>query len=76
MAGGKSTPKHDKGVKISGGMIVKKGQILVAGRSDYKAGENVNGITVLYAACDGKVYFTKKKTTSRSARTFINISPQ
>jgi len=75
MPGAKSTPKKDRGVKISGGTMVKKGQLLVTGRSDYKAGENVCGISILYAACNGKVHFTRKKTTGKTARTFVNVLP-
>lgn len=39
MAGGKSTPKKDVGIKISNGQLVKTGQILARGLSAYKAGE-------------------------------------
>jgi len=75
MAGGKSTPKKDKAMKISGGEIVKTGQILVRGIEAYKAGINVKGLGTLYAACTGKIFFTKKKTSKGSVKTFINISP-
>lgn len=75
MAGGKSTPKKDKAIKVSGGMLVKTGQILSRGRSTYKAGSNVRGQSTLYALCCGKVYFTKKKTSHGRVRTLINITP-
>jgi len=73
MAGGKSTPKKDKALKVSGGQLVKTGQILVRGVPVYKAGVNVKGLGTLYALCPGKIYFSKKKTSHGKFRTFINI---
>jgi len=75
MAGGKSTPKKDKALKVSDGMLVKTGQILVRGVPAYKAGINVKGLGTVYALCSGKVYFSKKKTSHGKIRTFINITP-
>ncbi len=75
MAGGKSTPKKDRAVKVSGGEAVKKGQILIRGLSFYKAGTNVKGINTMHAVCDGKAAFTKKKTRFGKLRTFINVRP-
>lgn len=75
MAGGKSTPKKDKCIKISGGQFVKTGQILVRGVNTYKAGENVKGKDILFALCEGKIYFSKKKTPHGKIRTFINVLP-
>ncbi len=76
MAGGKSRPKKDKMIKVSGGEFVKTGQILVRGVNTYKAGLNVKGMDTLYALYSGKIYFTKKKTSHGKVRTFINIEPQ
>lgn len=75
MAGGKSTPKKDKALKVSGGTLVKKGQILVRGIPAYKAGVNTKGRATVFALCDGKISFTKKKVQN-SVRTFINVLPQ
>lgn len=75
MTGGKSRPKKDKAIKVSGGMLVKAGQILARGTLAYKAGINVGGLDTLYALCSGKIYFTKKKTPHGKVRTFINILP-
>jgi ribosomal protein L27 len=75
MAGGKSTPKKDKKLKVSGGTMVKTGQILVRGKDSYKAGENVKGIGTLYALCSGKIYFTKKRTPRGLPKSFVNIMP-
>lgn len=75
MAGGKATPKKDKAIKISNGMLVKTGQILVRGMSTYKAGAHVKGRNTLYALCAGKIYFSKKKTSRGKVRTFVHISP-
>ncbi len=76
MTGGKSTPKKDKAIKVSGGMFVKTGQILVRGITTYKAGANVKGLDTLHALCSGKVYFSKRKTSHGRVRTFINIAGQ
>lgn len=75
MIGGFSTPKKDKAVKSSGGKLVKAGEILVRGRDTYKAGINVRGLGTLFAACPGKVYFTRKKTSHGKVRTFVNVAP-
>jgi len=75
MTGGFSTPKKDKALKVSSGMLVKTGQILVRGVESYKAGFNTKGLGTIFAACSGKVYFTKKKTNHGKFRTFINIAP-
>lgn len=76
MAGGKSTPKKDKALKVSGGQSVKTGQILVRGVPVYKAGINVKGLGTLYALCPGKIYFSRKKTSHGKFRSFINIIPE
>ena len=75
MAGGFSTPKKDKANKVSEGMIVKTGQILIRGIDSYKAGINVKGLGTLFASCSGKVYFSRKKTSHGKVRTFVNIKP-
>ncbi len=75
MTGGFSTPKKDKAMKASGGKLVKTGGILVRGVDTYKAGVNVRGLGTLFAACPGKVYFTRKKTSHGKLRTFINVAP-
>jgi ribosomal protein L27 len=75
MAGGKSTPKKDIGVKVSGGETVKTGQILVRGFSHYKAGINTKGIGTIFALSSGKVSFGKKKTPHGKMRTFVNVIP-
>ena len=75
MAGGKSTPKKDKAIKVSEGQLVKTGEILVRCIPAYKAGQNVKGESILFALCPGNVHFTKKKTPHGKVRTFINITP-
>jgi ribosomal protein L27 len=76
MAGGKSTPKKDKSVKVSGGQAVKTGQILARGVTNYKAGRNVKGIGTIQALCEGNVLFSRKKTRLGKAMTFINVVPK
>ncbi|TRZ94748.1 50S ribosomal protein L27 [bacterium] len=73
MIGGFSTPKKDKSIKVSGGQLVKTGQILIRGLSTYKSGVNTRGLGTIFALCPGKVYFTKKKTSHGKARTFVNV---
>jgi ribosomal protein L27 len=75
MAGGKSTPKKDKAMKVSSGQAVKTGMILCRGMDVYKAGLNVKGKGTLFALCPGKIYFSKKKTGHGKMRTYINITP-
>ena len=75
MAGGKSTPKKDKALKVSGGKLVKTGEIMARGIDTYKAGQNVKGRGTLYALCPGIIYFTKKNTSHGRMRTYINITP-
>ncbi|MBN1913096.1 MAG: 50S ribosomal protein L27 [Candidatus Omnitrophica bacterium] len=75
MVGGFSRPKKDKALKTTGGQLVKTGTIVLRGISTYKAGKNVKGRGTLFALCDGKVYFTRKKTSHGRVRTFINIEP-
>jgi len=75
MAGGFSTPKKDKSNKVSEGMLVKTGQILIRGIDSYKAGINVKGKGTLFALCSGKICFSRKKTSHGKVRTFVNIKP-
>jgi len=75
MTGGKSRPKKDKALKVSGGQLVKAGEILSRGFSTYKAGANVKGLDTLYALCPGKIYFSTRKTSHGKVRTFINVLP-
>jgi ribosomal protein L27 len=75
MAGGFSTPKKDKAIKVSCGMLVKTGQVLSRGKDTYKPGLNVKGLGTMFARCPGKVYFTRKKTSHGKFRTFINVAP-
>jgi len=75
MTGGFSTPKKDKEMKSSSGMLVKTGQILSRCVNVYKAGVNTRGLGTIFALCPGKVYFTKKKTSHGKVRTFINVAP-
>lgn len=75
MTGGKSRPKKDKAVKVSNGQSVKRGQILVRGISSYKAGKNVEGLDPIFSICEGKVYFSKKKSPGGKVRTYANVTP-
>lgn len=75
---GKTTHKYykeTKGMKVSGGEIVKNGTILTREANKWKAGKNVGGMGTLYALCSGKVYFTRRRGTYRTNKvaTLVNI---
>ena len=61
------------GVKVSGGQKVKSGTVLTRQGDQWKPGLNVIGRSSLTAACDGEVYFTRKKNTAKKVITVINI---
>ncbi len=63
-------------MKVSGGQWVKSGTVLTRQGNRWKPGLNIIGITHLTAACDGEVYFTRKRGHYKRAVTFIHIKPQ
>jgi len=63
------------GIKVSGGQKVKSGTVLTRQGDQWKCGLNVNGRSSLTAACDGEVYFTRRKNGSNKVITLINIKP-
>ena len=65
--------RETKGLKISGGQVVKAGTVLTREGHRWKPGKNVNGANHLTAAIDGEVYFTKTKNRFRKVATWINI---
>ncbi len=67
--------KEKRGIKVSGGQFVKAGTVLTRKGDRWKPGKNVIGQMHLNAACDGEVYFTKKKGKYMRAVTIINIKP-
>jgi len=67
--------KETRGVKVSGGQTVKCGTMLTRKGDRWKPGANVTGRMHLTAACDGEVYFTKKKGNYRRVVTYIHIRP-
>ena len=64
-----------RGVKVSGGQKVKAGTILTRQGTIWKPGLNVIGRASLTAACEGRVYFTRKKSSYNKISTVINIKP-
>ena len=64
------------GVKVSGGQQVSSGTVLTREGDKWKPGMNVIGRMHLTAACDGTVYFTRKKSRYNKVVTYINISPK
>lgn len=67
--------REKRGVKVSGGQTVTSGTVLTREGHRWKAGENINGQMHLTAACDGEVFFTRKKNTYNKVVTYINIRP-
>ena len=67
--------KETKGVKVSGGQAVKAGTMLTREGHRWQPGINVKGRMHLTAACDGEVYFTRKKGNYKKVLTYINIKP-
>lgn len=68
--------KETRGVKVCGGQRVKCGTMLTRNGNKWKPGLNVTGRMHLSAACDGEVYFTKKKGNYRKAVTYINVKAE
>lgn len=64
-----------RGVKVSGGQAVKSGTVLTRQGQKWRPGLNVIGMAHLTAACDGEVYFTRKKSRYNRVITCINIKP-
>ena len=64
-----------RGVKVSGGQKVKAGTVLTRQGTIWKPGLNVIGRASLTAACEGQVYFTRKKSRYNKVMTVINIKP-
>ena len=67
--------RETAGIKVSGGQKVKSGTILTRQGNQWKRGLNVIGRSSLTAACDGEVYFTRRKNGSNKVITLINIKP-
>ncbi len=65
--------RETKGIKVSGGSKVKAGTILTREGHKWQPGINVRGTMHLTAACDGEVYFTKKKNNYKREVTYINV---
>jgi ribosomal protein L27 len=73
--GGKSHKfyRETRGVKVSGGETVKTGAVLTRQGDRWKPGVNVLGLMKLSAACDGEIYFTRKRVKSGKVATFLNV---
>ncbi len=67
--------KETRGLKISGGQTVKSGTMLTRQGDKWQPGLNVLGKMHLTAACDGEIYFTRKKNTYRKVITYVNVRP-
>ena len=67
--------KETRGVKVTSGQKVKSGTVLTREGHRWKCGLNVKGRMHLTAACEGTVYFTKKRGKYKRAVTFIHVKP-
>lgn len=67
--------RETRGVKVSGGQNVAVGTMLTRQGDRWKPGLNVIGLNHLTAACDGEVYFTRKRGKYRKILTYINVRP-
>lgn len=67
--------RETRGVKVSGGQVVTAGTVLTREGDRWKPGINVAGRMHLTAACDGEVYFQKKRGHYKKTVTYVNIRP-
>jgi len=67
--------RETHGLKVSGGQRVKSGTVLTREGDRWKPGLNVIGRTLLTAACDGEVYFVKRRGSYKKAVTIVNVRP-
>jgi ribosomal protein L27 len=67
--------RETAGIKVSGGQFVTTGTILTRQGDRWKPGINVLGRMHLSAACDGEVYFTKKRGNYRKSVTLVHVRP-
>ena len=67
--------RETAGIKVSGGQFVTTGTMITRQGDRWKPGINVLGRMHLTAACDGEVYFTKKRGNYRKSVTFVHVRP-
>lgn len=67
--------RETRGMKVSGGQFVRSGTVLTREGHRWQPGDNVLGRTHLTAACDGEVFFTRKRGNYRRAITLIHVRP-
>ena len=66
--------RETRGVKVSSGQKVKSGTVLTRQGDKWKPGVNVLGLMHLSSACEGEVYFTKRRIRKTGkVDTFINV---
>ncbi|MFA5089323.1 MAG: 50S ribosomal protein L27 [Candidatus Omnitrophota bacterium] len=68
--------KETRGIKVSGGQVVKAGTVLTREGHRWKAGQNVVGLNHLTSTCSGEVRFTQKRGKYKRAVTYIHVVPQ
>lgn len=65
--------KETSGIKVTGGQKVKSGTVITREGDVWKPGINVLGRMKLSAACDGEIYFTRKRNATKKICTYVNI---
>lgn len=68
--------RETKGLKVTGGQTVTCGTVLTRQGDRWKPGKNVTGRTHLNAACDGEVYFTRRRGKYNRSETTVHIRPK
>lgn len=67
--------RETRGMKVSGGQVVKAGTMLTRKGDQWKPGLNVVGLMHLTASCDGEVYFTRKRGNYNRTVTYVHVRP-
>ena len=67
--------RETRGLKVSGGQMVKAGTVLTRQGNRWKPGLNISGRMHLTAVCEGEVYFTKKKGNNKKTVTYVHVRP-
>jgi ribosomal protein L27 len=65
--------RETQGIKVTGGQTVPAGTMLTRRGDRWRPGLNVIGQMHLTAACEGEVYFTRKKGSYKKVLTVVNI---
>jgi len=65
--------RETRGMKVTGGQLVKAGTMLTREGHRWRPGVNVAGVNHLVASVNGEIYFTKRKNNYNKVVTVINV---